>query len=71
MLNNYIKVEYPLIYNQYSKMLYSLTISTNRYDNRLKRNEPNSPLPIKISSNGTNTIAATESYFSKMKIVPI
>lgn len=52
-------------------MLYNLTISTFRYDNRLKRNEPYSPLPIKISSNGTNTIAATESYFSKMKIVNI
>ncbi|CAK64909.1 unnamed protein product (macronuclear) [Paramecium tetraurelia] len=52
----------------------SLTLQSQQQDviefnDQLKRNEPNSPLPILISSNGTNTVAAKESYFSKMKII--
>ncbi|CAD8124524.1 unnamed protein product [Paramecium sonneborni] len=39
------------------------------FNDQLQRNKPNSPLPIKTSSNGTNIISATESYFSKMKII--
>ncbi|CAD8111679.1 unnamed protein product [Paramecium primaurelia] len=70
--NNFIDFQSNL------KKLYQSRLSINlqsiqqeviEFNDQLKRNEPNSPLPIKISSNGTNTIAATESYFSKMKII--
>ncbi|CAD8122168.1 unnamed protein product [Paramecium sonneborni] len=52
----------------------SITLQSKQQDiidfnDQLKRNEPNSPLPIKISSNGTHIISAIESYFSKMKII--
>ncbi|CAD8204397.1 unnamed protein product [Paramecium octaurelia] len=39
------------------------------FNDKLKRNQPKSPLPIKLSSNGTSTISAAESYFSKSKII--
>ncbi|CAD8177063.1 unnamed protein product [Paramecium pentaurelia] len=38
------------------------------FNDQLKRNLPRSPLPIMISSNGTNVIEETESYFSKSKL---
>ncbi|CAD8172786.1 unnamed protein product [Paramecium octaurelia] len=38
------------------------------FNDQLKRNLPNSPLPIMISSNGTNVIEETESYFSRSKL---
>ncbi|CAD8201493.1 unnamed protein product [Paramecium pentaurelia] len=58
-----------LYQNRVSINLQSIQQEVIEFNDQLKRNRPNSPLPIKLSSNGTNTISATESYFSKMKII--
>ncbi|CAD8210160.1 unnamed protein product [Paramecium octaurelia] len=58
-----------LYQSRVSLTLQSQQLDVIEFNDQLKRNEPNSPLPILISSNGTNTVAAKESYFSKMKII--